>query len=43
MNPDIIIKNPDKTSEIAIKEDKNGLKLKYSISLAGGSGNFEKP
>ena len=27
----------------AIKEDKNGLKLKYSISLAGGSGNLEKP
>ena len=43
IKPEIIKIVPDKTSEIATKDAKNGLKLKYSINLLGGNGNFKKP
>ena len=47
-NPDFkkppkIIKIPASSSETATKDAKNGLKLKYSISFCGGSGNLLYP
>jgi hypothetical protein len=41
--PPKIIKIPASSSEIATKDPKNGLKLKYSINFCGGSGNLLNP